>query len=350
PLDIDEINRYLTNILGTEIDLSEQLEIIDETFFCDKNKVYRNWWEEFTDAAFVVIDEVHHFLPANLKSDKAGKTLAKEFTNYVSTHRHRQHDLIFLTQHLNNITPEVKRMAEVIYEVLNVKNMSLGIWPFIVQMSDIDTVREAWGYPVQLAHIKRGVCSANSVEYDKACEQFVLSPSLFGMYRSHTLSGESFDRPSLKLGKIGSLFWLFRKYFFKFAMYAIVLVTLFIVGRKAFMGLPDTLSRALVGGMPVKVESTVQSDVSLPTKATVSGDPHGHHIHIDSEGLLEPLPEFFDPTTDDIVGFLPGGVITKKGILKQNDHIIYKGERDYVKQVDVMRGILYLGSGKKVQK
>jgi hypothetical protein len=26
------------------------------------------------------------------------------------------------------------------------------------------------------------------------------------------------------------------------------------------------------------------------------------------------------------------------------------GEKDFVKQVDVLRGILYLGSGKKVQK
>jgi hypothetical protein len=57
-----------------------------------------------------------------------------------------------------------------------------------------------------------------------------------------------------------------------------------------------------------------------------------------------------DPTPDDIVGFIPGGVITKKGILKKDDHILYKGERDFVKQVDVMRGILYLGSGNKIQR
>jgi hypothetical protein len=36
--------------------------------------------------------------------------------------------------------------------------------------------------------------------------------------------------------------------------------------------------------------------------------------------------------------------------LKKDDHIIYKGDRDFIKQVDVMRGILYLGSGNKVQK
>jgi hypothetical protein len=347
PLDIEAVNRYLTENLGTATDLSEQIEVIDESFFVDDKNDYCNWWERFNDAAFIVIDEVHHFLPANLKADKAGKAIAKEFTNYVSTHRHRQHDLIFLTQHLNNITPEVKRMAEVIYEVLNVKNMIIGVWPFLVQMNDIDVVREAWGYPVQLAHIKRGVCAANSIEYDKACEQFILSPTLFGLYRSHTLSSESFDRPSLKLGRFGSVLWLFRKYFFKFSIYAIVLVTLLIAGRKALMGLPDTLSRALVGVPP----ANTQNNVSIPTKATVSGESCMHHSHIDSVGSLEPLPIVVtEPTTDDIVGFLPGGVITKKGILKQDDHLLHNGERDFVKQVDVVRGILYLGSGKKVQK
>jgi hypothetical protein len=74
------------------------------------------------------------------------------------------------------------------------------------------------------------------------------------------------------------------------------------------------------------------------------------HHHNDCVVPTELLPESSDPSTDDIVGFIPGGVITKKGILKKDDHILYKGERDFVKQVDVMRGILYLGSGNKIQK
>jgi zona occludens toxin (predicted ATPase) len=350
PLDIEAVNSYLTDVLCTEIDISEQIEILDDSFFRDKSGEYCNWWEKIEGAALVVIDEVHHYLPSGLKTDKAGKELAKQFVNYVSMHRHNQHDLIFLSQHLNNVTSEVKRMTEVIYEVLNVKNMNFGYWPFIIQMSDIDTVREAWGFPVQLAHIKRGVCSANSVQYDKTCEQFILSPSLFKLYRSHTKSDEAFDRPSLKLGRVGSLLWLFRRYFFRFAMYTIILITVIAAGRQALAELPNILVKAIVGGNSVNVDN-LTNDVTFPTvPVTSAGGSHEHHSHIGSGEPSAALSEFSDPTTDDIVGFLPGGVITRKGILKRDDHIIYKGERDYVKQVDVMRGILYLGSGNKVQK
>jgi hypothetical protein len=349
PLDIDEVNKYLSSEIGTEIDLSEQIEIIDEGFFRDKNNNYTEWWLKFSEAAFIVIDEVHHYLPANLKADKAGKEVAKEFVNYVSTHRHRQHDLIFLTQHLNNITPEVKRMAEVVYEVLNVKNMVLGIWPFIVQMSDIDTIREAWGFPVQLAHIKRGVCAANSVEYDKICTQFVLNSKLFRLYKSHTLSDESLDRPSLKLGRFGSVIWFFRRYFFKFAIYGIILITLIVAGRNVLMNIPSILSKALVGGLPVQVGESSSTSASPVAYPSAIPSEHERHHHTDSAAQELPL-DSSDPTTDDIIGFIPGGVITQKGILKENDHIMYKNERDFVKQVDVMRGILYLGSGNKVQK
>jgi zona occludens toxin (predicted ATPase) len=344
PIDIDEVNKYLTNELCTETDLSGQIEILDDSFFRNEKGDYNNWWEKIEGAAFVVIDEVHHFLPSSLKTDKGGKELAKEFVNYVSMHRHNQHDLIFLSQHLNNVTPEVKRMTEVIYEVLNVKNMNLGIWPFIVQMSDIDIVREAWGCPIQLAHIKRGVCSANSVQYDKTCEQFVLSPSLFNLYRSHTKSDEAFDRPSLKLGKVGSLVWLFRRYFFKFVMYAIVLITIIMAGKRVLAELPSILVKSLAGGTPTTVETETTNNVTVPVPL-----PHNHEHDHNHEG--EPLPMVAaDPTTDDIIGFIPGGVITKTGILKQDEHLLYKGERDYIKQVDVLRGILYLGSGNKVQK
>jgi hypothetical protein len=348
PLDIDEVNKYLTNEICTEIDLSDQIEVIDDTFFRDKNNDYREWWLDFSEAAFVVIDEVHHYLPAGLKADKAGKALAQEFVNYISTHRHRQHDLIFLTQHLNNITPEVKRMSEVVYEVLNIKNMTFGIWPFVIQMSDIDTVREAFGFPVQLAHIKRGVCAANSVEYDKVCTQFVLNTKLFSLYKSHTLSNESLDRPSLKLGRIGSIIWLFRRYFFKFAIYSIILITLFVAVKRVLSQIPNILSHALVGGVQTREigPSTSASPVTYPSAIP---SEQMRHYHTDSAAQELPL-ESSEPTTADIIGFIPGGVITRQGILKKDDHIMYKGERDFIKQVDVMRGILYLGSGKKVQK
>jgi hypothetical protein len=53
---------------------------------------------------------------------------------------------------------------------------------------------------------------------------------------------------------------------------------------------------------------------------------------------------------DKILGFVKGGVITPKGVLRKDDQIIVDGHQDKVSSVDVGRGILYLGSGKKVRK
>jgi hypothetical protein len=155
----------------------------------------------------------------------------------------------------------------------------------------------------------------------------------------------------LRLGRVGSILWLFRQYFFKFSAYAVILVTLLFAGKRVLSEIPNILVKSLVGNSGAKIDMNKQDNVTQPKQVTASGDSQMHHIHIDSAGSSAPLSAVYDdPTTDDIIGFVPGGVITKKGILKQDDHIIYKNDRDYVKRVDVMRGILYLGSGNKVQK
>jgi hypothetical protein len=342
PLNVDNINSYLSNEFGTEIDISEQIEVLEDSFFCNEKGEYIEWWSKFGDNDFVVIDEVHHYLPSSLKRKKGGLELADHFMNYVLKHRHQGQDIIFLTQHLNNIAIEIKRMASVIYEVLNIKNMTVGIWPFKIPMEDIDIVRESWGYPVQLAHVKRGVCAANSVTYDRQHEVFVLTPSLFGLYESHTNSSVSLDRPSLKLGRFGSLVWFSKKYVPKFIIYAVILVTLFFMGKTFITHLPTVLSKSLV-----PPSSSSKSPVDTPQTSTPISTPSALPV---PSSLAPASPTLAPPEDDTILGFLPGRVITKKGTLSLNDHIIVDGEKDYVKQVDVTRGILYLGSGKKIQK
>jgi len=169
PLHIEAINDYLSKELCLkEVDVTDYIEVLDDTFFRTEDGKYREWWNDFPEGAFIVIDEVHHYLPASIKRKKdGGIDYVDKFTNYVSMHRHRQHDIILLSQHIDNVTVEVKKQIDTVYEVLNVKNRKIGIWPLQVPMSDVDAVREAWGFPVQLAHIRRGICEARRVIYDK---------------------------------------------------------------------------------------------------------------------------------------------------------------------------------------
>jgi hypothetical protein len=349
PLDIEKVSEYVTDAVGFKADVSKYIEVLDDTFFRAQNGDYREWWLDFEEKGFIVIDEVHHYLPASVRRKKGGADLADKFMNYVSTHRHRQHDLIFLTQHIDNVSQEIKKQAEVVYEVLNIKNTTMGVWPFVVQMQDVDVVRESWGYPVQLAHIKRGICEARSVKYDKNYEVFILSASLFALYRSHTMSDEALDRPSLRLGKLGSLVWFGRRYFQKFFIWAMVLVTVIISGKRFIENIPTILMSSLAPGYS-KSSVSVPSDSSVTIPSALPSVPLDHvHgadcVHDHGEPILAPLLE-----NDEILGFVIGGVITRKGTLRKDDHIMIEGDKDFVKQVDVLKGILYLGSGKKVQK
>jgi hypothetical protein len=342
PLSVEKINEYLRKETGIkDCDVSKYIELLDDTFFSSRS----DWWEEFENGAMVVIDEVHHYLPASIKRKSGGQDTADLFMNYVSTHRHRQQDIIFLTQHLNNIAVEIKRMAEVIYEVLNIKNTTVGIWPFKVQMEDIDLVRQSWGMPVQLAHIKRGVCSANTVEYDKQCDQFFLTPALFGLYQSHTLSNESLDRPSLKLGKVGSLIWIIRKYLMRFGVWGAVLIAVFIQGKSFIENLPLILERSLKFNMQVPAMEVKEVKDNLP-----AGNAANNGVAVSSGSIIEVSRGTSASTDEEVIGFVTNGVITKGGIKRAGDVFMYKGVEETVKNVNLMHGIVFFSSGKKYQK
>ncbi len=53
---------------------------------------------------------------------------------------------------------------------------------------------------------------------------------------------------------------------------------------------------------------------------------------------------------DKITGIVPNGVITSRGIIRVDGHLIYEGETDYVKSVDIRTGTVLLGRLENVQK
>ncbi|GHT19313.1 hypothetical protein FACS1894189_8050 [Planctomycetales bacterium] len=334
PLYVEEVNDYLSREIGKEVDLSEQIVILEDDFFRDSKGEYRDWWEDFPEKSFQVIDEVHRQLPASVKRKKGGQDYSDKFMEYVSTHRHRQHDIILLTQHVDNVSVEVKKQIETIYEVLNVKSRTLGIWPFTIPMSDVDVVREAWGFPVQLAHIKRGICESRKVIYDKNYETFVLVPSLFKLYRSHTMSDEALDRPSLKLGKAGSIIWFLRRHLFRLGFWTIAAISCLF----AFRNLVTELPGALIGSL---VPPPTQSEVSAPSTSNVPTTTR----------LPNNLQESVIFLTDDkILGFVKNGVITERGILRAGDTMISAATEETIQRIFFSKSQITFKSGKTIKK
>lgn len=332
PLYVEEINKYLSREIGQEVDLSAQIELLDEDFFWNEKREYRDWWEDFPEKSFAVIDEVHHYLPSSLKTRAKGKECADKFMEFISMHRHKQMDLILMSQHIDKVNSEAKKDIQEVYEVLNVKSATVGFWPFTVPMSDIDVVRESWGMPVQMAHIRRDICESKSRKKDKNYDVFILRPALFKLYRSHTLSEEALDRPSLKLGRIGSIMWFLRRHTLRLGFWSIVVVSGFFSIRNLMSEFPNMLVKSMIP-TPAKTVVSKESTVSTTVPHMVIADNSVAHV-----------------VDDQIIGFVKGGVITPKGVLRKNDHIIIDGDKDFVSSVDLQRGILYLGSGKKVQK
>lgn len=339
PLNIEAVNDYLTKELGFEVDITEQIVLLDDSFFRNENGDYKEWWEDFPEGAFIVIDEVHHYLPASMKRKKGGQDYSDKFTNYVSMHRHRQHDIILLSQHIDNVSVEVKKQIDTVYEVLNVKNRTIGIFPFTVQMTDIDAVREAWGFPVQMAHIKKGVCEARKVVYDKNYDVFILVPSLFALYRSHTKSDEALDRPSLKLGRIGSLIWFARRYCFKFIFSVFVIVSGVMIARSMFTTLPVALVNGLSSGLNADAKTQQNTDFSAQTVKPAPTSLEKKH-HGDSPAVSVPA------ISDDAVsGFIVNGVITSKGVLRVGDKMRRNGAEEIIKRINFMDSRIDFESG-----
>jgi hypothetical protein len=366
PLNVEAINEFLVrSLLIRDVDVSPYIHSLGADFFTgqfsendyfpdirngdkpfseltDEERSY--WWYRFPTKSLIVIDEVHHYLPSGRVTgeDLRGQ---KEFMNYISTHRHREQDLILLTQHVGNISYEIKKQVEVINEVVNIKNAKVGVFPFTIPMADIDVVRSAWGIPQQLAHVKRGVCEASRILYDKDPEIFVLTKELFRLYQSHTLSSESLDRPSLNLTRLGSLFWLFRRHVFRLGLASLIcfgivwgfFTLLYKFPTMLFESL-GTSSVSAAGSPPMS-----GSPVTVPTSISDRGDSFPS-VSVDK--ITVPP----DSSDYQVLGFFRSSVMTNRGVLRVGDVFKLEGNDEIIQSINFKMKTVFFKSGKKVSK
>ena len=206
----------------------------------------REWFDVIPDGALIVIDEVHEHLGAEL--DYGARLTA--FRNYVATHRHRGHDLLLITQHIENVSLEILRIAE---EIIDVQNLKAGRIPVLgIPLADIDVVRRAWGSEVQVYRASMGRVVGRAIKWGEDCQTHFITPELFALYNSHNKGDGSVgkgDRPTVRLGRVESLWWFGRRHAPRLLVQAclvgVVLCVMFAVVVKA-PGLLQKLVR--VGG------------------------------------------------------------------------------------------------------
>jgi hypothetical protein len=165
-LDFSCVNEYLIKRVGGEVDVSPYIREIDD----DVKKTFLHAGGHCPLAllpqnALIVIDEVQNLFGAEIGSGKSRDPFFVSFRNYISEHRHYGHELIFITQDIGNIASPILAMAEKLLHVNNVKNMVLP-FPLNIPFSDLDVVKEAWGFETQFYRVCVGKLFGRRVRFD----------------------------------------------------------------------------------------------------------------------------------------------------------------------------------------
>jgi zona occludens toxin (predicted ATPase) len=341
PLRIEAINTYLSERIGESVDVTNYVEVIEQSYFyCDGiqlkdlRKEHRiKWWEKFEKGDFVVIDEVHQILGA--ESSRVDTEYHESFRDFISTHRHGMNDFIFVTQHNRNIHKDILAMAEDCYKVVNVKSKTLPLLG--IPFADIDVVKESFGIKHQYANVLHGVYEGMAFRKDSV-SSFLLRPELFALYQSHTKlkEGQAFDRPSYNFSPIGAIFWFIRRHFFGIFVKFLILITVIYMCYVTVMSLPKVFQSAVKTGIPKDVfEKSEKTNISVSEKKDKSASPALPSPPVPSPAVIP----------DDIVtGYLRDGVICNRGILRIGEILYREGQPRKIESVDFKRGqVRFLG-------
>ena len=297
-LNLSEIDTYIENVTFSGISASKYIHIIDNSFFWeigqDGSNQLCDWWEKFSDGAFIVIDEVQYYLASN-SNDKKSEGYNKKFELYISTHRHKAQDIIFITQHQDNILRSCLSMSEGTWIITNYKNFIL---PWLgIPFSDFDVVRRAWGSQHQFANVQYGLFVGRAF-HKQSSEVLLLEDSIFKLYKSHN-DNISEDRPNLNLGRFSSLFWLFRRHALQLSIKFIIVFVFLFALFSVFRSVPSAFGKLFGIGNKSIVKTENKDIVTTSNKDTVTTSP------------INLLPKVCAVFKDSVV--LDSGMVVKVG-------------------------------------
>jgi hypothetical protein len=348
-INIEGLNETISKRIGKTVDVSPYINYCDDKFFHDDSCVY--WWNKFPLKSLIVIDEVHQYLG---KSFEYGSIdIETELINFLSTHRHGQQELYFLTQHIDQFANQILGIADTLLEIVNVKSLHLP-FPLSIPMSDIDELKRAFGIKTQYYQANVGNFRGKAVKWSGATSRHLMSNEIYRVYKSHTKSEESSDRPSLDMSPIEGLIWFARRHWWHLLPKLAGVVSLPFVLVWIMSGIPSLLSAAVV---KPKVESSIalqktesltvekptRSEVPEPLSTKTSSPvppPSGSMLGFGND-KQEPVSE--------IVMLFPNGVLLSNGKkYKIGETLTIEGKEETLKCVNVRCGIVVFVSGKTV--
>jgi hypothetical protein len=236
------LNETISKRVGQEVDAWKYVHFCDDSFFDDMNCTY--WWNKFSAKSVIIIDEVHFHL--GRKVDFGSLDLETELVNWISTHRHSQQELYFLSQHTDQFANSVLGIADLLLEIVNVKSLVLP-WPISVPMSDFEELKRSFGITAQYYQANVGNFRGKAIRWSGASERHLMSTDIFRVYQSHDSGVESSDRPSLKMTPLGGVVWFARRHAWHLVPKLGLIASIPFVGMFVLMSLPGLLASSMTG-------------------------------------------------------------------------------------------------------
>jgi len=237
------LNETISKRIGKDVDAWNYMNYCDGTFFNDPDCVY--WWHKFPPQSVIIIDEVHFHL--GKKVEYGSLDMEQELINWISTHRHGQQEIYFLSQHTDQFANQILGIADVLLEIVNVKSLHLP-FPISIPMSDFEELKRSFGIKTQYYQANVGNFRGKAVRWSGAVDRHMMTQDIFRVYQSHDTGVETSDRPSLKMTPIEGIVWFLRRHGWHLGLKlgGVVLLVFFV--PSFLMSIPTLLANSMMGG------------------------------------------------------------------------------------------------------
>ena len=268
------LNETVSHRVGQKVDAWKYIHFCDPSFFNDSECTY--WWSKFPPKSVIVIDEVHQYL--GKKIEFGSLDLEQELINWISTHRHNQQEIYFISQHTDQFARQVLGIADKLLEIVNVKSLELP-WPISVPMQDIYDLKSAFGIKTQYYQANVGNFRGKAIRWGGATHRHMMSPDIFRVYKSHNTDTEESDRPSLNLTKWEAVKWFLGRHGWHLIPKIGGILAIPYIAVKILLAVPVLLMDAAGANAapksepPAATETLAEKTLPAPTPARIAGAP-----------------------------------------------------------------------------
>ena len=252
----DGLNETISKRIGKDVDVSNYMHFCDDEFFQDTESVY--WWKKFPAKAVIIIDEVHFHL--GKKVEYGSLDLEQELINWISTHRHSQQSIYFVSQHTDQFANQVLGIADKLLEIVNLKSFDLP-FPISVPMEDFYELRSAFGIKTQYYQANVGNFRGKAIRWSKAVQRHMMTADIYRVYKSHDAGLEESDRPSVKRTPLEGVLWFAKRHGWHLVPKFVGILSIPILLPMVLFSLPGLISSSAGGSLELS-DSAVTEKIS----------------------------------------------------------------------------------------